>query len=113
MTARRVPDLGLSGAPGREHDVTCAKAAVDLLPALEALEVTSGIPTLTGLGSLHLGPAIRHSCKKPKGSELTEEQVTYNKIKYGVRGIAERADSLLKTAFEALRRVGLPGGYLA
>lgn len=37
----------------------------------------------------------------------------YNKIKYGVRGIAERADSLLKTTFEALRRVGLPGGYLA
>jgi hypothetical protein len=93
--------------PGREHDVTCAKAADALIPALQALEAETGIATLTDLGYLNLSPAIRHPHKKPKGGELTEAQTTYNKVIRGVHGIAERANSLLKTTFKALRRVSL------
>ena len=93
--------------PGREHDSTCAKAAAGLLSALEALDAEQHIPTLTDLGYIGLSPAIRHPHKKPKGGELTEAQTAYNKIIRGVRGIGERANSLLKTTFKALRHVGL------
>jgi hypothetical protein len=93
--------------PGREHDTTCAKAAVHLLPALELLEHEEGIPTLTDLGYEHLSPALRHPCKKPKGSELTEAQTTYNKVIRGVHGMSERANALLKETFAALRIVSL------
>ena len=93
--------------PGREHDSTCAKAAAGLLPALEALDAEQHIPTLTDLGYIGLSPAIRHPHKKPKGGELTEAQTTYNTIIRGVRGIGERANSLLKTTFKALRHVSL------
>lgn len=93
--------------PGREHDTTCAKAAGELLPALEALESEERKPTLTDLGYVNLSPAIRHPHKKPKGGELTDAQTTYNKVIRGVHGIGERANSLLKTTFKALRRVSL------
>lgn len=93
--------------PGCEHDTTFAKAAIGLIPALEALDAEVGIPTLTDLGYLDLSPAIRHPRKKPNGGELTEAQTTYNKVIRGVHGIGERADSLLKTTFKALRRVSL------
>lgn len=93
--------------PGREHDTTCAKAAVGLLPALEALDAGQRIPTLTDLGYVSVSPAIRHPHKKPKGGALTEAQTTYNKVIRGVHGIGERANSLLKTTFKALRRVSL------
>lgn len=93
--------------PGREHDTTCAKAADGLMPALEVLDAEQQKPTLTDLGYIGLSPAIRHPHKKPKGGELTEEQITYNTVIRGVHGIAERANSLLKTTFKALRRVSL------
>jgi hypothetical protein len=93
--------------PGREHDTTCAKAAPGLLPALEALDTDQRIPTLTDLGYVSLSPVIRHPYKKPKGGELTEAQTTYNKVIRGVHGIGERANSLLKTTFKALRRISL------
>jgi hypothetical protein len=35
--------------PGREHDTTCAKAAAELLPALEQA-AAEDMPTLTDLG---------------------------------------------------------------
>ncbi|MGW1530430.1 transposase family protein, partial [Streptomyces sp. NPDC002159] len=38
---------------------------------------------------------------------LTEAQQTYNKIIRGIHGVCERANSLLKTTFKALRRVSL------
>jgi hypothetical protein len=93
--------------PGREHDTTCAKAAADLLPALAALKDEADIATLTDLGYPGLSPAIRHPYKKPKGGELTEPQIAYNTLIRGVHGIGERANSLLKTTFKALRRVSL------
>jgi hypothetical protein len=45
--------------------------------------------------------------KKPKGGELTIEQKAYNQVIRGVHGVAERANSLLKSTFKALRRVSL------
>ncbi|GAA1461924.1 hypothetical protein GCM10009603_28710 [Nocardiopsis exhalans] len=93
--------------PGREHDTTCAKAETDLLPALEKVATDQGLLTLTDLGYENLSPAIRHPVKKPAGQELTGDQKAYNQLIRGVHGVAERANSLLKTTFKALRRVSL------
>jgi DDE superfamily endonuclease len=65
------------------------------------------MPTLTDLGYENLSPAIRHPVKKPKGGALTDEQTAYNRILRGVHRITERANSLLKTTFKALRHVSL------
>ena len=93
--------------PGREHDSTCAKAATELLPALEAFEAAYRMPTLTDLGYQNLSPAIRHPHKKPKNGELTEQQDAYNKVIRGVRAAGERANALLKETFAALQKVSL------
>lgn len=66
------------------------------------------MPTLTDLGYEGLaGPALRMPVKKPKGREDTDRDKQYNLIVRGVHGIAERANSLLKTTFKALRRVSV------
>lgn len=93
--------------PGREHDTTCAKAAAGLLPMLEEAATGANLFTLTDLGYENLSPAIRTPIKKPRGGELTVEQRAYNQLIRGVHGVAERANSLLKTTFKALRRVSL------
>jgi DDE superfamily endonuclease len=93
--------------PGREHDTTCAKAAKDLLPSLEALAVDAALLTLTDLGYENLSPALRHPVKKPKGGLLTDDQRAFNQVIRGIHAVAERANSLLKTTFKALRRVRL------
>ncbi|MGI5485513.1 HARBI1 family protein [Microtetraspora malaysiensis] len=93
--------------PGREHDTTCAKAAEGLLPLLEQAAAETGLLTLTDLGYENLSPAIRTPVKKPKNAQLTDEQKAYNQVIRGVHAIAERANSLLKTTFKALRRVSL------
>jgi hypothetical protein len=93
--------------PGREHDTTCAKRATALMPAL-AQAAAEGMPTLTDLGYEGLaGPALRMPVKKIKGVELGEAQQQYNLLVRGVHALAERANSLLKTTFKALRRVSL------
>ncbi|WP_433425745.1 HARBI1 family protein [Microtetraspora malaysiensis] len=93
--------------PGREHDTTCAKTADGLLVALEQAATETGLLTLTDLGYENLSPAIRTPVKKPKNAELTEEQKAYNQVIRGVHAVAERANSLLKMTFKALRRVSL------
>lgn len=93
--------------PGREHDSTCAKADPDLLPALEGMAADDDLLTLTDLGYQSVSPAIRTPIKKPKGGELTIEQKAYNQVIRGIHGVAERANSLLKTTFKGLRRVSL------
>lgn len=92
--------------PGREHDTTCAKAAEELLPLLETAG-KAGMPTLTDLGYENLSPALRHPVKKQKGRELTDAQKSYNVLIRGVHAPSERANSLLKTTFKAMRRVSL------
>ena len=57
-------------------------------------------------------PRIRAGVRPLIGTILrqkdpTEDQQTYNKVIRGVHGVCERANSLLKTTFKALRRVGL------
>jgi hypothetical protein len=93
--------------PGREHDTTCAKAAAGLMPALEQA-AAEDMPTLTDLGYEGLaGPALRMPVKKVKGTELTDAHKQYNLIVRGVHSVAERANSLLKTTFKALRHVSI------
>ncbi len=65
------------------------------------------MPTLVDLGYENAGDGFRHPHKKPAGGELTQDQQTYNKVIRGVHGVCERANSPLKTAFKALRRVSL------
>ncbi|MFF3878552.1 transposase family protein [Streptomyces sp. NPDC001978] len=92
--------------PGREHDVTCARAH-GLIDALNRLAAALGIPTLTDLGYENAGDGFRNPVKKPKGGELTEQAQTFNAVIRGIHAVAERANALLKVTFKALRRVSL------
>lgn len=92
--------------PGREHDSTCARHH-GLVDALDRIAAEVGMPTLVDLGYENAGASFRHPHKKPAGGELTEVQQTYNKVIRGIHGVCERANSLLKTTFKALRKVSL------
>jgi DDE superfamily endonuclease len=92
--------------PGREHDTTCARHH-GLTEALNRLATQLGILTLVDLGHENAGDGFRHPVRKPAGDQLTEAQKTFNKVVRGVHGVCERANSLLKTTFKALRRVSL------
>ncbi|MFD9286689.1 transposase family protein, partial [Streptomyces mirabilis] len=92
--------------PGREHDTTCARHH-GLIDALNRIAAELDMPTLVDLGYENAGDGFRHPHKKPAGGELTEAQQTYNKVIRGIHGVCERANSLLKTTFKALRRVSL------
>lgn len=92
--------------PGREHDTTCARAAEDLLPALEKLAGEHSTLTLADLGYLNLSPAMRTPVKKVPGRTLTGAQKAYNQLIRGIHGLGERANALLKN-YKALRRVSL------
>lgn len=92
--------------PGREHDTTCARHH-GLIDALNHLADQLGTLTLVDLGYENAGDGFRHPVKKPAGGELTEAQQTFNKVIRGIHGVCERANSLLKTTFKALRRVSL------
>lgn len=66
------------------------------------------MPTLTDLGYEGLaGPVLRMPVKKVKGAELPEAHQQYNLIVRGAHAVAERANSLLKTTFKALRCVSV------
>ncbi len=92
--------------PGREHDSTCARHH-GLIDALNRIVAELDIPNLADLGYENAGDGFRHPVKKPAGGELTETQQTYNKVIRGIHGVGERANSLLKTTFKALRGVSL------
>jgi hypothetical protein len=99
--------------PGREHDITCARAHPDLFDALDAW-TDAEHAVLADLG--YEGEAVRMTCpiKKPgtptaraRAAELSVEQRTINMLHSATRALAERGNSLLKTTFKALRRVSL------
>ena len=105
--------------PGREHDITCARAHPDLFDALDAWTDPEHA-VLADLG--YEGEAARLTCpiKKPNTSTtpgpatsatrtaaLSVEQRTINMLHSATRALAERGNSLLKTTFKALRRVSL------
>jgi hypothetical protein len=97
--------------PGREHDTTCARHH-GLIDALNRLADQLGTLTLVDLGYENAGDGFRHPVKKPAGGQLTEDQQTFNKVIRGIHGVCERANSLLKVTFKALRRVSLDPGRI-
>ena len=90
--------------PGREHDMTCARAH-GIIDALA--EIRDGLPALADLGYEGAAHVLRLPVKKNGRRKLTDDQRTYNKLLRGMRGVGERANSLLTVTFKALRRVSL------
>lgn len=93
--------------PGREHDTTAVRFHTEILALLQ---IWTSEPDLAALGDLgYEGEAdtITVPLKKPKGSQLTDDQKTRNKAHNGRRCRGERGNSLLKTTFKALRHVSV------
>jgi hypothetical protein len=89
--------------PGREHDMTAARADPELLARI-AEWVSDGQLALADLGYEGEPATFKIPFKKPKNAELTCDQQTYNAVHGALRCLGERANSLLKTTFKALRR---------
>jgi hypothetical protein len=89
--------------PGREHDTTAARADPDLLTQIAAW-VDDGQLGLADLGYEGEAQTLRIPIKKPADGELTVGQQAYNAVHGALRCLGERANSLLKTTFKALRR---------
>jgi len=62
---------------------------------------------LGDLGYLGEADTITVAFKKPKDSQLTDIQQQYNKAHNGLRALGERANSVLKMTFKALRNISL------
>jgi hypothetical protein len=92
--------------PGREHDTTAVRTHTELLPVLRTW-TDEDLPVLGDLGYEGEADTITVAFKKPQGGQLTDEQKAHNKAHNGKRAIGERANSLLKTTFKALRNVSL------
>lgn len=89
--------------PGREHDTTAARADPELLTQITAW-VDDGQLGLADLGYEGEADLLRIPIKKTKGVALTVDQQAYNAVHGALRCLGERANSLLKTSFKALRR---------
>lgn len=89
--------------PGREHDTTAARTDPDLLTQIAAW-VDDGHLGLADLGYEGEADLLRIPMKKPAAGALTADQQAYNAVHGALRCLGERANSLLKTSFKALRR---------
>ena len=89
--------------PGREHDTTAARTDPDLIATITAW-VTDGHASLADLGYEGEPDVFTVPHKKPKGGDLTTDQQTFNAVHGALRCLGERANSLLKTTYKALRR---------
>jgi hypothetical protein len=89
--------------PGREHDLTAAKADPHLLELI-ALRVSDGQRSLADLGYEGEPETFKVPFKKPKGGQLTVDQQAFNAVHGALRCLGERANSLLKSTFKVLRR---------
>lgn len=89
--------------PGREHDTSAARADPDLLARI-ADWITDGAVALADLGYEGEPETFTIPFKKPKDGQLSVDQQTYNAIHGALRCLGERANSLLKTSYKALRR---------
>lgn len=102
--------------PGREHDVTAARTDPDLIALITAW-VSDGRPGLADLGYEGEPDVFTIPFKKSKNQDLTVDQQTFNAVHGALRCLGERANSLLKTTYKALRRYrGCPwriGGIVA
>jgi hypothetical protein len=92
--------------PGREHDTTALRCHAEILPLLKTW-IGEDLAALGDLGYEGESDTITVPIKKPAGGELTEDQKARNKAHNGRRAIGERANSLLKTTFKALRNVSV------
>ena len=90
--------------PGREHDTTCIRQH-NVLPVIAI--AAARLPCLADLGYEGEATTVRIPIKQPAGGRLTDDQKTANLIHAHLRSQAERANSLLKTTFKALRRISL------
>ena len=98
---------------GRCGPRRCARAASttapppapipDLLTQIAAW-VDDGQLGLADLGYEGEAEILRIPIKKTAGSDLSCDQRTYNAVHGALRALGERANSLLKTTFKALRR---------
>ena len=88
--------------PGREHDTTAARADPVLLHRIRDW-IGDGAPALADLGYEGEPEVFTIPFKKPKGGELTVDQQAFNAVHGALRCLGERANSLLKTTFKALR----------
>ena len=93
--------------PGREHDTAAARHHPDLLPTLQDWASDGEHTALADLGYEAENDRLRCPIKKRRGHDLTLDQRTANLLHSATRALAERGNSLLKTTFKALRRVGL------
>jgi hypothetical protein len=89
--------------PGREHDMSAARADPDLLARI-ADWIGDGAPALADLGYEGAPETFTIPFKRPKDGQLTIDQQAYNALHGSLRCLGERANSLLKTTFKALRR---------
>lgn len=89
--------------PGREHDLTAARADPDLIDLI-ALWVSDGQMSLADLGYEGEPDIFKVPFKKPKGGTLTVDQQAFNAVQGALRCLGERANSLLKTTYKVLRR---------
>jgi len=92
--------------PGREHDTTALREHTEVLPLLTGW-TGEHRRVLGDLGYEGEADTITIAFKKPKDAELTDTQKTYNRAHNGIRAIGERANSMLKMTFKALRNVSL------
>jgi hypothetical protein len=95
--------------PGREHDTTAFRAHD--MPATLA-EIAAELPILADLGYEGEADLLTIAHKKPNGGKLTVDQQQYNMLQTALRAVGERANSLLKTTFKALRRISLDPGRI-
>ena len=89
--------------PGREHDTTAARADPELLAQIRAW-VDDGHLGLADLGYEGEADLLRVPIKKTAGRVLNADQQAYNAVHGALRALGERANSLIKTTFKALRR---------
>jgi hypothetical protein len=89
--------------PGREHDTSAARADPDLLARITDW-ITDGALALADLGYEGEPETFTIPFKKPKDADLTIDQQAYNAIHGALRCLGERANSLIKTTYKALRR---------
>jgi hypothetical protein len=75
-------------------------------------EIAAELPILADLGYEGEADLLTIAYKKPKGGKLTLDQQQYNMLQTALRAVGERANSLLKTTFKALRRVSLDPGRI-
>ncbi|WP_226360854.1 transposase family protein [Pseudonocardia sp. ICBG1142] len=92
--------------PGREHDLTCARAHPGLLDGLAEF-IDDDHAVLADLGYEGESDRLTVPIKTRSGAGLCPDQRTVNVLHSATRAIAERGNALLKNTFRALRHLSL------